>query len=142
MKTPDITIASLLAAVIWADEDYSEVERETVGEIADALGIPEKDLNMNITAALVELKNLNEEKATEFAVKHAQKVDDEEIGEVYLAVMQLALCDGVLTAGEVNNIITIGEALDIDRNDAVLMLCDLVKTEPELEISFTNDEDE
>lgn len=139
MKTPDITIASLLAAVIWADEEYSEVERETVGEIADALGIPEKDLNMNITAALVELKNLNEEKATEFAVKHAQKVDDEEIGEVYLAVMQLALCDGVLTAGEVNNIITIGEALDIDRNDAVLMLCDLVKTEPELEISFTND---
>ncbi len=139
MKTPDITIASLLAAVIWADEDYSEVERETVGEIADALGIPEKDLNMNITAALVELKNLDEEKATEFAVKHAQKVDDEEIGEVFLAVMQLALCDGVLTAGEVNNIITIGEALDIDRNDAVLMLCDLVKTEPELEISFTND---
>lgn len=139
MKTPDITIASLLAAVIWADEEYSEVERETVGEIADALGIPEKDLNMNITAALVELKNLDEEKATEFAVKHAQKVDDEEIGEVYLAVMQLALCDGVLTAGEVNNIITIGEALDIDRNDAVLMLCDLVKTEPELEISFTND---
>lgn len=142
MKTPDITIASLLAAVIWADGEYSEVEREALGEIADALGIDEKALNMNITAALVELKNLDEEKATEFAVKHAQKVDDDETGEVFQCVMQLALCDSVLTANEVHNIITIGEALDISRDDAVLMLCDLVKTEPELEVSFESDEEE
>lgn len=138
MKTPDITVASLLAAIIWADGDYSEVERETLGEIADALEIPEKVLNMNVTAALVELKNLDEKAATEYAAKHAQKVADEDTGAVFQAVMQLALCDGVLTASEVNNIITIGEALDIDRDDAVLMLCDMVKTEPELEVSFSD----
>ena len=142
MKTSDITIASLLAAVIWADGEYSEVERENLGEIAEALGIQEKALNMNVTAALGELKDLDEQKATEFAVKHAQKVDDEETGEVFLSVIQLALCDSVLTADEVHNIITIGEALDIDRDDAVLMLCDLVKTEPELEVSFSSDEEE
>lgn len=142
MKTPDITIASLLAAIIWADSEYSDVERETVGEIADALGIPEKILSMNITAALVELKNLDEKTATEFAVKHAVKVDDEETGEVFQAVMQLALCDNVLTYNEVHNILTIAEALDIDRDAAVLMLCDLVKTEPELEVSFEEDEEE
>lgn len=142
MKTPDITIASLLAAIIWADGEYSDVERETVGEIADALGIPEKILSMNITAALVELKNLDEKTATEFAVKHAVKVDDEETGEVFQTVMQLALCDNVLTYNEVHNILTIAEALDIDRDAAVLMLCDLVKTEPELEVSFEEDEEE
>lgn len=142
MKTPDITIASLLAAIIWADGEYSDVERETVGEIADALGIPEKILSMNITAALVELKNLDEKTATEFAVKHAVKVDDEETGEVFQAVMQLALCDNMLTYNEVHNILTIAEALDIDRDAAVLMLCDLVKTEPELEVSFEEDEEE
>lgn len=142
MKTPDITIASLLAAIIWADGEYSDVERETVGEIADALGIPEKILSMNITAALVELKNLDEKTATEFAVKHAVKVDDEETGEVFQAVMQLALCDNVLIYNEVHNILTIAEALDIDRDAAVLMLCDLVKTEPELEVSFEEDEEE
>lgn len=142
MKTPDITIASLLAAIIWADGEYSDVERETVGEIADALGLPEKILSMNITAALVELKNLDEKTATEFAVKHAVKVDDEETGEVFQAVMQLALCDNVLTYNEVHNILTIAEALDIDRDAAVLMLCDLVKTEPELEVSFEEDEEE
>lgn len=136
MQTPTITIASILAALIWADGEYSEVERTTVGEIADALGIPEKDLSMNITGALVELKNLDEEKATDFAVKHAAKVNDEETGEVFQALLQMALCDNVLTYNEVHNLLALAEALDIDQDTAVLMLCDLVKSEPELEVSF------
>lgn len=141
MNTPTITFGSILAAIIWADGDYSEVERETVGEIADALGIPEKELHMNVTAALVELKNMSEADATAYAVKHAAKVDDEETGEVYQALMQMALCDNVLTYGEVHNLLALAEALDIDQDAAVLMLCDLVKSEPELEVSFEDDED-
>lgn len=141
MNTPTITLGSIIAAIIWADGDYSEIERETVGEIADALGIPEKELHMNVTAALVELKNMNEADATNFAVKHAAKVDDEETGEVYQVLMQMALCDNVLTYGEVHNLMALAEALDIDQEAAILMLCDLVKTEPELEISFEDDED-
>lgn len=141
MNTPTITLGSIIAAIIWADGDYSEIERETVGEIADTLGIPEKELHMNVTAALVELKNMNEADATNFAVKHAAKVDDEETGEVYQALMQMALCDNVLTYGEVHNLMALAEALDIDQEAAILMLCDLVKSEPELEVSFEDDED-
>ncbi len=141
MQTPTITIASILAAIIWADGDFSEIERTTLGEIAEALDIPEKELNMNVTAALVELKNLDEQKATEFAVKHAAKVADEETGEVFQALLQMALCDNMLTFGEVHNILALAEALDIDQDSAVLMLCDLVKSEPELEVSFEPEED-
>lgn len=141
MKTPNATIGSIIAAIIWADGEYSEVERTTIGEIAEALGIPEKDLSMNVTAALVELKNMDEQKATDFAVKHAAKVDDEETGEVFQAILQMALCDNELTYGEVHNLLALAEALDIDQDAAVLMLCDLVKTEPELEISFEPDEE-
>ncbi len=141
MKTPTITLASILAAIIWADGKFSDVERTAIAEIAEALGISEKELTMNVTAALVELKNMNEEKATEFAVKHAAKVDDEETGEVYQALLQMALCDNVLTYGEVHNLLALAEALDIDQDAAVLMLCDLVKTEPELEVSFEPDEE-
>lgn len=141
MQTPTITLASILAAIIWADGDFSEVERTTLGEIAEALGIPEKELNMNVTAALVELKNMDEEKATDFAVKHATKVNDEETGEVFQALLQMALCDNVLTYGEVHNLLALAEALDIDQDAAVLMLCDLVKSEPELEVSFEPDEE-
>jgi uncharacterized tellurite resistance protein B-like protein len=141
MKTPTITLASVLAAIIWADGDFSEVERTTLSEIAEALGIPEKELNMNVTAALVELKNMSEDQATDYAVKHAAKVDDEETGDVFQALLQMALCDNVLTYSEVHNMLALAEALDIDQDAAVLMLCDLVKTEPELEVSFESDEE-
>lgn len=127
--------------MIWADGEFSDIERTTLSEIAEALGIPEKELNMNVTAALVELKMMDEAKATDFAVKHAEKVNDEETGEVFQALMQMALCDNVLTYGEVHNLLALAEALDIDQDAAVLMLCDLVKSEPELEVSFEADEE-
>lgn len=142
MKTATNTLASLLAACIWADGEYAEVERITADEIADAFGIPEKDFNKYMTAAVVEVQNLSPEAATEYAMKHAAKVDPEEAGEVFQAIMQMLLCDGVLTAGEVYNLLAMAEALDIDRESAILMLCDMVKTEPELEVSFEEDDDE
>lgn len=142
MTTPTVTLASLLAALIWADGEYSEVERAAVEEIAEALDVNLKELNMNITAALVELKNLDEKAATDYAVKHAAKVADDETGSVYQALMQLALCDNVLTEGEAHNLLTLAEAMDITPAAATLMLCDLVKSEPELEVSFEDDSDE
>ena len=142
MKTATNTIASLLAACIWADGEYAEVERVTADEIADAFGIPEKDFNKYMTAAIVEVQNLSPEAATEYAVKHAAKVNPDEVGEVFQAIMQMLLCDGVLTAGEVYNLLAMAEALDIDRESAILMLCDMVKTEPDLEVSFEEDDNE
>ena len=142
MNTAINTLASLIAAAIWADGEYAEVERITAEEIADAFGISQKDFHKYITAAMVEVQNLTPEAATTYAVKHAEKVDPEESGEVFQALMQMMLCDGVLTAGEVYNLLALAEALDIDRESAILMLCDMVKTEPELEVSFENDDDE
>ena len=142
MKTAINTLASLLAACIWADGEFAEVERVTAEEIADAFGIPEKDFNKYLTAAVVEVKNLTPEAATEYAVKHAAKVDPEDAGEIFQAIMQMLLCDGVLTAGEIYNLLAMAEALDIDRESAILMLCDMVKTEPELEVSFEEDDNE
>ena len=141
MKTKPNTLASLLAACIWADGEYSEVERTTADEIADAFDIPEKDFQKYMTAAIVEVQNLSPEAATSYAVKHAEKVDPEDSGEIYEALMQMMLCDGVLTAGEVYNLLAMAEALDIDRETAILLLCDMVKTEPELEISFEEDDE-
>lgn len=141
MNTPTHTLASLLAAAIWADGEYAEVERITAEEIADTFEISQKDFQKFITAAMVEVQNLTPEAATTYAVKHAAKVDPEESGEVFQALMQMMLCDGVLTAGEVHNLIALAEALDIDRESAILMLCDMVKTEPELEVSFETDDE-
>lgn len=142
MKTATNTLASLLAVCIWADGEYAEVERITADEIADAFGIPEEDFNECVTAAVAEVQNLTPEAVTEYVVKHAEKVDPEETGKIFLAIMQMLLCDGVLTAGEVYNLLAMAEALDIDRESAILMLCDMVKTEPEFEVSFDDDDNE
>ena len=141
MKTKPNTLASLLAACIWADGEYSEVERTTADEIAEAFDISEKDFQKYMTAALVEVQNLSPEAATNYAVKHAEKVDPDDSGEIFEALMQMMLCDGVLTAGEVYNLLAMAEALDIDRETAILLLCDMVKTEPDLEISFEEDDE-
>ncbi len=142
MKTQPNTIASILASLIWADGEYSEVERVTSEEIAEAFDIPAKDFQKYMTAAMVEVQNLSPEAATTYAVKHAEKVDPEETGEIFQALMQMALCDNVLTFGEVHNLLALAQALDIDQDAAVLMLCDLVKSEPELEVSFEPDDEE
>lgn len=142
MITKPNTLASLLAACIWADGEYDETERTTAEEIAEAFEIPAKDFHKYMTAAMVEVQNLSPEAATTYAVKHAANVEAEEAGEVYQALMQMMLCDGVLTAGEVYNLLAMAEALDIDRESAILMLCDMVKTEPELEVSFEEDDDQ
>ena len=138
MKTPANTIASILAACIWADGEYEEVERITADEIADAFGIPEKDFNKYMTAAVVEVQNLSPEAVTDYAVKHAAKVAPEERDQVFEAVLQMMLCDSVLTDDEVYNSLAIAEAMEINRDRAILMLCDMVQSEPEIKIELND----
>lgn len=136
MKTATNTIASILAACIWADGEYEEVERITADEIADAFGIPEKDFNKFMTAAVVEVQNLSPEAVTEYAVKHAEKVDPEDKDAIFEAVIQMLLCDSVLTDDEVYNALAIAEAMEINRERAILMLCDMVQSEPEIKVEL------
>ena len=49
---------------------------------------------------------------------------------------KIATVDGVLCEEEVDNILSIASALGVNEARAVLMLADLVKDEPELEIVF------
>ena len=136
MKTAANTLASILAACIWADGEYEEVERITADEIADAFGIPEKQFGMYMTAAVVEVQNLSPEAVTEYAVKHAAKVDPSEREQIFEAVLQMMLCDSVLTDDEVYNSLAIAEAMEINRDRAILMLCDMVQSDPEIKIEI------
>lgn len=136
MKTELNTLASLVAAIVWSDGEYSEVERETTQEIVEALELPGEEFEKLIVEAQKATEKLNENEITDFLVKHAENVDEEEIGIVYEVLMQMALCDGVLTGNEVDNLLVIADALGMDQTTAVLLLCDMVKEEEDLEISF------
>ncbi len=136
MKTELNTLASLVAAIVWSDGEYSEVERETNQEIVEALELPGEEFEKLIVEAQKATEKLDENEITDFLVKHAENVDEEEIGIVYEVLMQMALCDGVLTGNEVDNLLVIADALGMDQTTAVLLLCDMVKEEEDLEISF------
>lgn len=136
MKTEINTLASLVAAIVWSDGEYSEVERETTQEIVEALELPGEEFEKLIVEAQKATGKLDENEITDFLVKHAENVDEEEIGIVYEVLMQMALCDGVLTGNEVDNLLVIADALGMDQTTAVLLLCDMVKEEEDLEISF------
>lgn len=136
MTTDIKSVASFIATAIWADGQYDEAEQVAVSEIADALEYDENDFNAAVNSAIDEIKDFDEDAVNDHLVKAADKIDDEEIGIVFEAALEIVLADGVLSGDEVTELLVMASALGISDEDAVLMLADMVKEEPELIIKL------
>ena len=69
-------------------------------------------------------------------IAEAFELNEEEAELIYMAAMQIVLVDGVLSADEVNNLLSIAWTLGIDDDRAVLLLADMVKEEADLQIEL------
>lgn len=136
MKTNIQNIAAIISTAIWADGAYDPAEKVTVEEIAEALELDLDAFKAEVEKQLKKVEGLSEEEANALLQDAAQGVDDDEIGIVFEAAMQMLLCDGVLSRDEVTNLLAIADALGIAAEDAILLLADMVKEEEELEIDF------
>ena len=136
MKTSIENIAAVVAAAIWADGVFDPAEKITVEEIAEALELDEKAFKAAVDKQVKALEKMSENQANAALKDAAEAVDDEEIGIVFEAAMQMLLADSELSRAEVSNLLVIAEALGIEEEDAILMLADMVKTEPELTINM------
>ena len=136
MKTNIKNLATILATTIWADGEYDEAEKISVEEIAEAFELDVNELLAAVNAEVEAISALDEEKVNEVLLQKAAEVDEEEAELVLQAVLQIATVDGVLCEEEVDTILSIASALGINEARAVLMLADLVKEEPELEVVF------
>ena len=136
MKTNIKNLATILATTIWADGEYDEAEKISVEEIAEAFELDVNELLAAVNAEVEAISALDEEKVNEVLLQNAAEVDEEEAELVLQAVLQIATVDGVLCEEEEDNILSIASALGVNEARAVLMLADLVKDEPELEIVF------
>ena len=136
MKTNIKNLATILATTIWADGEYDEAEKISVEEIAEAFELDVNELLAAVNAEVEAISALDEEKVNEVLLQNAAEVDEDEAEFVLQAVLQVATVDGVLCEEEVDNILSIASALGVNEARAVLMLADLVKDEPELEIVF------
>ncbi len=136
MKTNIKNLATILATTIWADGEYDEAEKISVEEIAEAFELDVNELLTTVNAEVEAISAMDEEMVNEVLLQNSAEVDEEEAEIVLQAVLQIATVDGVLCEEEVDNILSIASALGINEARAVLMLADLVKDEPELEIAF------
>lgn len=136
MKTNIESIANVIAAAIWADGVYDESEKVTVEEIADALELDEVKFKTAVDSQVAVLENMTENQVNAALLDAAEAVDDEEIGIVFESALQILISDNELTHAEINNMLVIADALGIEAEDAILMLVDLVKEEPELEVNM------
>lgn len=134
MKASLEALANFVGFVVWADGEYDEAEKEAVMEIAETFNLNQTKFSMTIDVAITRILRMGEDEINEFLLKAAADIDDSEIGHVYEAAMQVAIADGVLSRGEVNNLLAIADALGIETDMAVLLLCDMVKSESELEV--------
>lgn len=136
MKTSIENIAAVIAAAIWADGVYDPAEVVTVEEIADALELDEKAFKAAVDKQVKVLEKMTANQADAALHDAAEAVDDEEIGIIFEAAMQMLLADSELSRAEVSNLLVIAEALGIEEEDAILMLADMVKTEQDLTINM------
>lgn len=136
MKTRIEDIATIIASAIWADSVYDEAEKITVEEIAEALELDEKAFKKTVDAQVEVLGKMTDNQANAALLDAAESVADDEIGMIYESAMQMLLADGELTSSEVSNMLVVANALGIEEEMAILLLADMVATEPELKIKF------
>ena len=134
MNTEIKHIAALVATAIWADGEYDAAEKIVIAEIADAFELNADEFAAAVEAELTVVEPMNEEVVNAYILEHSAEVDDDEAEMLLQAVMQVVIVDGVLGEEEVDNVLSIASALGIDESRAVLMLADLVKEEPELQV--------
>ena len=136
MKTNIQDIAAIIATTIWADGEYDTAEKEVVSEIADAFELNADEFEAAVNSAVAAVEPMNEEEVNAYILEHSGEVEDEEAEIILQAVLQVITVDGVIGVEEVDNFLSIASALGIDDSRAVLMLADIVKDEPELEIEY------
>lgn len=136
MNTDIKHIAALVATSIWADGEYDAAEKIVVEEIADAFELNAEDLSAAVEQELEVIKPMSEDEVNDYILEHSAEVEDEEAEMLLQAVLQVVIVDGVLGEEEVENVLSIASALGIDDSRAVLMLADMVKEEPELQIEL------
>lgn len=134
MKSNIQNVAAFVAAAIWADEVFDETEKVAVEEIAEDLGLEGFDAALD--AEIEKIKDLDGQAVSDYLVKAGEGIDDEEIAHVFEAVMQVTLCDGVLSYPEVSNLLVAADALGLEHEYALLMVADMLKATEEIEVVF------
>lgn len=134
MKTQNKDIAKFVATAIWADGVYDEAEKICLSNIAEALELEEKEFINCVEEELEFIKDKDENLISKLLKETGKNIINEEKWLIFEAVLEIILSDSLLTKEEVTNLLAISDALELNKETAILLLADMVKNEPEINI--------
>lgn len=137
MKSDIKNVAAFLAVAIWADGVYAAEEKQVLTEIAEALSVDIAELTENVETSLNALEGKDEEAIQAYLVENASALEEEETKVLMQCAIEIVLADNVITQDEVQALFDLADATGaVEHADVALMLADLVKYSPDIEIKF------
>lgn len=137
MKSDIKNVAAFLAVAIWADGVYAEEEETILSEIAEVLNVEESELTENVDEALKVLQDKDDEAVQTYIIENASALDEEDVKVLMLCAIEIVLADDVIARDEVQVLFDLADATgSVEHTDVALMLADLVKYNPDIEIEF------
>lgn len=137
MKSDIKNVAAFLAVAIWADGVYAEEEKMILAEIAEVLNVEESELTENVDEALKVLQDKDDEAVQAYIIENASALDEEDVKVLMQCAIEIVLADDVIALDEVQVLFDLADATgSVEHTDVALMLADLVKYNPDIEIEF------
>lgn len=137
MKSDIKNVAAFLAVAIWADGVYAEEEKMILAEIAEVLNVEESELTENVDEALKVLQGKDDEAVQAYIIENASALDEEDVKVLMQCAIEIVLADDVIARDEVQVLFDLADATgSVEHTDVALMLADLVKYNPDIEIEF------
>ncbi len=137
MKSDIKNVAAFLAVAIWADGVYAEEEKMILAEIAEVLNVEESELTENVDEALKVLQDKDDEAVQTYIIENASALDEEDVKVLMQCAIEIVLADDVIARDEVQVLFDLADATgSVEHTDVALMLADLVKYNPDIEIEF------
>ena len=135
MKSDIKNVAAFLAVAIWADGVYAEEEKMILAEIAEVLNVEESELTENVDEALKVLQDKDDEAVQAYIIENASALDEEDVKVLMQCAIEIVLADDVIARDEVQVLFDLADATgSVEHTDVALMLADLVKYNPDIEI--------
>jgi len=137
MKSDIKNVAAFLAVAIWADGVYAEEEKMILAEIAEVLNVEESELTENVDEALKVLQDKDDEAVQAYIIENASALDEEDVKVLMQCAIEIVLADDVIARDEVQVLFDLADATgSVEHTDVALILADLVKYNPDIEIEF------
>ena len=127
MNTDPKTVARFLATAIWADGEFSEMERKCLHNIAQDHKL--ETLETDTESILLEIAGLQGDVLTDSLTSIAPQVDPEEKDNILALCLQLMGCDDYLADEEITNFFVIANILGIKEERALSLLSSLTSEE-------------